>query len=281
MLDVDLLKKWYRFNPSLFEILKVCRDREVVWLRENLRLRPLKIWSKEGFLYLLDKYEVFSEPVNMYISVASLDNTLMPNSVPGPQQMKDNREFLKANWAKLVRGYDFIIEVEHDEGNLEKNFYHAKRDALRISMFYDENKFIYYTFFSGSKSFYFVVPFEYLVKKFGRIPVKKDFEEGRTLIYKKVAGAIAKKLDIKFVKGEGIDSSIYDLRRIFRLPYGIHAKTGLVSLPLSDEQMEFFSIEDFSVNRVLENVKIMHRGLLLREGSYERMLEVMGGMIQR
>ena len=63
-----------------------------------------------------------------------------------------------------------------------------------------------------------------------------------------------------------IDTTIYGARREWRIPYSIHGKTGLVSLPLDSEQLQFFILNAESAmvsmkpDNVLTNVKLYNRG---------------------
>ena len=117
--------------------------------------------------------------------------------------------------------------------------------------YFNEKKYIYHKKFSGDKGFHFTIPYKYI-----KIPHSK---------YKKFAEDIAKKLEIPFVKGYGIDNSTFDKRRICKVAYSLSSKTNLVALPVTDEQLINFKKEDYSVSNVLNNVKpLVMRGLLIK-----------------
>ena len=50
---------------------------------------------------------------------------------------------------------------------------------------------------------------------------------------------------LPFAKGEGIDSSIYDKRRIIKTLYS--ASDGKVVLPVNEEQLNSCTLEDFDI----------------------------------
>jgi len=143
----------------------------------------------------------------------------------------------------------------------------SKYVVEKIYNFFNKKKICYSLIFSGSAGFHFRIPYE--IMKTLRIPKKRQRD-----VYKEIAEKIAKRLKIPFDKGYGICWTSYIKHKIVSIPYSIHAKTDLVRLPLTDEQFQNFNKDDYTIDNVLRNVKIMNRGLLIREGDIKNLLKL-------
>jgi len=60
---------------------------------------------------------------------------------------------------------------------------------------------------------------------------------------------------------------------LVRSPYGVHSKTGLVSLPIKIKELEEFEPEDAKIEKVLERYKKNGNEFVLKEASPEKLLE--------
>jgi len=272
----DMFHYWYSRTFILFSLRESMINREVTFMnKEGLIIKPLKVTSLQGINYYFDKYKFFENRFDIYASIAILKD--MPETSVSNEELKEVRKELKKNWNKYVVGYDFFIDVDcdrhicpkcKDEPDIKKkeetcpncgtelveaedNFKTAKEWSIKIMDYFNEKKYTYHKKFSGNKGFHFTIPYKYMKEKF------KD--------YKSFAEKIAKKLEIQFIKGYGIDNSTFDKRRICKIPYSLSSKTNLVALPVTDEQLINFKKEDYSVSNVLNNVKpLVMRGLLVK-----------------
>lgn len=84
-------------------------------------------------------------------------------------------------------------------------------------------------YFSGAKGFHIIIPYEIL-----NITPDKNLN----IKYKKIAQLIVKECSLTH-----LDISIYDKRRLFRIPNSINSKTGLFKIPLS---LDVLMKNDFS-----------------------------------
>lgn len=82
--------------------------------------------------------------------------------------------------------------------------------------------------FSGSKGFHICIPCEVV----GKMKMRNDFSQ----IYKNFCCELA--------EGFKIDTSIYELRRIFRMVNTINDKSGLYKIPLTYSELKKLSIEE-------------------------------------
>ncbi len=66
-----------------------------------------------------------------------------------------------------------------------------------------------------------------------------------------------------------LDTSVTDIRRIWKMPYSIDIKTGNVALPLNDKQFNNFNFDMVKPENVIDDIR--DRGLLEREGTSENL----------
>ena len=276
---MDSFKHWYTRTFILFSLRENMINREVTLMNEEgLIIKPLKVTSLQGINYYFDKYKFFKNKFNIYASVAVLKD--MPESSVNNEDLRDVRAELLKNWDKYVVGYDFFIDIDCDKHICPKcnhkqdmtkkkyticpdcgtelvedkdNFEISKKWAIKVNDEFDKEKYPNHKKFSGNKGFHFTIPYKHM-----KIPQSK---------YKKFAEDIAKKLEIPFIKGYGIDDSTFDKRRICKVAYSLSSKTNLVALPVTDEQLINFNKEDYSVSNVLDKVRpLVRRGLLMKNG---------------
>lgn len=147
--------------------------------------------------------------------------------------------------------YRTIFEYEHDDlstclmradlcFDLDKeiknsgDFKQVLRDTLMIVAYIEEELFIereyIQVYFSGSKGFHIVLPFELL-----GLETSKDLAEKYKVIATKInRETIYKTLDMK----------IYEHRRLFRIVNTINSKTGLYKVPVAIDALYKMTYED-------------------------------------
>lgn len=64
-----------------------------------------------------------------------------------------------------------------------------------------------------------------------------------------------------------IDSAVVSSRHLFRLPYSLHEKTSLVSVPITIQELDKFSKEDASIGKVKVKLKFLTDRLKLKEAT--------------
>jgi hypothetical protein len=114
---------------------------------------------------------------------------------------------------------------------------------------FEEYQVPYYLLNSSSTGFHFIIPHEY----FNEENVLKNIDTFRDIIF-----------NLKGIYSfQTLDTSITDLKRIKKVPYGV-VSDQTISLPLNDDQFNRFSQDKVKIDYVLKNIFIKNRGLLLR-----------------
>jgi hypothetical protein len=165
-----------------------------------------------------------------------------------------DKEKFNDNFKKYMVGFDFAIDLDSDDG-IDKSYL----DAKKIKNLFDKYKLPYTIKFSGGRGFHFVIRDFWFNARMCAI--------NKVKLYGRMAMIIRDVCKIKsHSEGGTFDDSIYDDRRIFKLPYSLQNKDGIeyVCLPLDDEQFNKFKLEDMKMSNVLQKVKIFKRGLLER-----------------
>jgi len=234
------------------EILKAAKDREVAFKfgEKGFGKRP-DILQFEGDILELAKQGVTS----FHISEERWSN---PLSLDTGMRRKDLDE--------LRDGWDLVLDID---GPFELSKIAAKLliDALK---FHDIGKFS--VKFSGNKGFHIIIPFESFPEKVRNENTKDLFPEGPRKIaeylksfmynHKEKNFLLREKIVEKYPKEyESLDDpfSIVDIdtvlissRHMFRAPYSLHEKSGLVSIPIDPDKIDEFHKDDAKP----ENVKV-------------------------
>ena len=113
--------------------------------------------------------------------------------------------------------------LDYDSEDIDNEFYIIRREVYQTIKYLERvwnipNNMIC-LYFSGAKGFHIVVPHEIV----GIAP-----DKNLNIKYKKIAQLIVKECNLTH-----LDISIYDKRRLFRIPNSINSKTGLFKIPLS------------------------------------------------
>jgi hypothetical protein len=197
------------------------------------------------------------------------------------QPMKLTSGLLKEEMDKLRKGFDILIDID------VKDFELAKMATKQIIEALEDHGIKNYSCkFTGGKSFHIGVCYEALPKKinfketfllYPELPQKiieylkyyckeklrdKFLELGNPF---DIAKRVGKNLD-EIVDEDGInpwrvveiDSMLISARHLFRLPYSLHEKSLLVSLPLDPKNLEEFQKEDAKPENIEVREKFLH-----------------------
>lgn len=251
----EIVKNWYGNIPVLFEMVKCMQDRETSFLGGNVNVRCIKAHKVEFLQKNFDGFRFFENPKNIYVSVATLKQEwcLKPFSFIPDVRRKEYEEFNKS-FDTYVTGYDFVMDFDNpnkDKGDLDEGFKVVMSECFEIKEIFDDYKIPYVLKSSGS-GIHFEVKSEDTID----LPLKEKVE-----FFKKLAKAIRDFFDF-----QTIDLNIYDIRRIWKVPYSLDVKTGNVCLPLTDEQFNTLKLSDLTPEKVLGSVVIKNRGTLRRIG---------------
>lgn len=129
---------------------------------------------------------------------------------------------------------NFYIDLDA-QIDTEEEFLKIKTEALLIIQYLYKRMHVPFEYiwvhFSGAKGLHIVVPYQV----FGITPTPF-----LNIIYKELVKEIISQTKVTLV-----DTSIYDKRRLFRIPYSINSKTGLYKTPIDPRQLYKITLKDF------------------------------------
>lgn len=225
-------------NKKVLEILlKSSQNREVTArFQDNFGKRPDVFQFENDILELVKK-----GATSFHISEEHWSNPLLLK--PG---------MIKSQLDNLRIGWDLILDID---GPLElsKITTHLIIEALEFS---DLKNFT--VKFSGNKGFHIAIPFNAFPKKIpGQvINIKDSFPEGPRIIASYLKDMIKEELSKRINNNNpfslvDIDTILISNRHMFRAPYSLHEKSGLVSIPVKKD-----NILNFDKKQALpENIK--------------------------
>jgi hypothetical protein len=242
---------YYTCKSIKYFISQQTLNREMMVLdksKPNSAVRMLKCHNTNHFDYhflkgstnfLKQKFFKF----NIYMSVAKYKKGI-PNQTVLAYNRKDNKEFIdmnedwKLNHWRQMSAYDFYIDVDAPEFEYLD---YARDMTIKIFEYFDEHAIPYQLYFSGM-GFHIKIPYEFFAwTGWSFNPDAKDN------IYKKYK-EIAKIFHDKF--GELIDLSIYDPRRVIKVPYSLayyDRDNIFVCSPIGREDIYIFNEHQFHV----------------------------------
>jgi hypothetical protein len=237
--------EYYSDNRVLFEMVKIAKGRELSFLSPDLRVRNIKAHCISYLISNFKAFSFFKEPHNVYYSLAHLFD--MPVfSFNMALRAKQSKEF-NDKFASYMVDYDLGIDMD----SKEHGFKLCLEETAKVKGLFDEYKVPYSLRMSGN-GFHINVDGKYIVTRgdggvLGKIETCKQFAYELSVLLNLLT----------------LDLTIYDNRRIWKLPYSYDCKSGNICLPLSDDQFTDFFIDIVKPENVL-NLNLINRGLLER-----------------
>lgn len=205
-----------------------------------------------SLLYFFDKFEFLQKPFNLYASVANVGSEFPLMSFNREEESRQTDELNETGGNKFreyVTSYELKIDI--DNSNLEI----ARDEGLKVYDLLKKEGAPFWLMFSGNKGFNFTIP---------AMPSNINVLELPD-INLRVATRIKEVLGLS-----SIDLTVYTLNRVFKVPYSVERHENLIALPLEGRKdLETFRKEDFRINNVLKSVRLLNRGLLLKEGTQQ------------
>jgi hypothetical protein len=252
-------QEYYGDEAVQLELVKQLAYRELAIRKvgdDSQMFRCCAGYNKALLLGAFDMFRLFDKTTKLYHSVGTVERT--PWVSGNPDKREAGRQEWQDQFDNHMTGYDFVVDI--DSSDLRE----AHRVAQVIKGFLDMYKVPYVLNFSGTKGFHFRVAHKWLPDE----PINARINH-----FVLLAEAFRK---ITNTTENRVIDSIYDRRRLIKLPYSIDGSSGKVVLPLSDKQFEGFFEEDLSPEAVLPSIRF--RGLLERQGSpkgFSKMYEVL------
>jgi len=259
---IDIKKSWYDNLTIKYEIVKILKGRETAIRSpsEKLTWRCLKIHNVDYMKSNFDRFDFDKHLFNIYYSLAHLKD--MPIFSFNIAKRKEQQKDFNANFKDYYNGYDIGIDFDSHIRNEKFEIVNLPvRDVQNQVQEFKEILDLYdvpYTLkFSGS-GFHVNIP--------------HFAQEGINNVL-----TTAKRLNddlFNVYNLKSVDTSITDLRRIWKCPYSLDTNTGNIALPLDDTQFENFNLDMVKPAEVL-NLKLRDRGECLRDGrkdNFKKML---------
>jgi hypothetical protein len=165
-----------------------------------------------------------------------------------PIRRADSLEYqeFNDNAIEKMSDYDFLVDIDGE------NFVDAYNQAKQVKEVFDEFSLPYTLNNSSAEGFHLTIEGKY-------------FPDIKLLDKTAVFSSVAK--NIKAIYSlEGIDDTIYDFRRIKKVPYSFNCMDRTIVLPLSEEEfnekLKVHQEKYLLSHNVLARIMIKNRGLL-------------------
>jgi hypothetical protein len=248
-------KFWYNRVYVDLEFIKTLKNRELCLLsskedkESKIKYRQLLCQTYNIWKIIRESLKFDESLVNLYHSVATFSH--IPVSTFDRMARIESPEYMdfNENYDKYMTGYDFLVDLDG------KDFIDAYNQAKKVKFLFDKYKLGYYMVNSSLTGFHLVVPNEYT-------------DDSISVVSKNIAfGNLASWIQDKY-QLEGLDKSIYDARRVKKVPYSYNCGDDSIVLPLDDknfnEDLVVHQHKFLKYSHVKSLIHIMNRGLLTR-----------------
>jgi hypothetical protein len=232
---------YYAKGEILFEMVKLMKGREVVFLGEDGAVRNIKAHNLGYLQSNMNAFNFFNKRYNLYISVAAYNN--LPLMSYDPMQRSDQRKAFNDNFQDYLIDYDFFMDFDAKDFDHIKD---AQSDCIIIHNILKDNGIYHNIMFSGNKGFHLVVPGQYIDMKIDK----------RISCFKRLVARLCLIYNLKTP-----DKTVYDYRRIRKVPYSMDIKSGKIVLPLDDAQLHGFNA-DVVTPELYDFSRFRNRGLI-------------------
>lgn len=232
-------------------IVKYLFNRETVALPskrmgDGAKIRNMRIHNTQSFRFWMDFIRMFQNKhqlFNLYYSMARFEKGVPYRYVGGGNLKEDFSEWNKDLKQKIV-SYDMLIDIDAGEPS---EMPYAAETANMLKRVFDAASVPYYLR-NSCMGFHYVVPYEYFDPSISLNP-----DDGEDSIYYKMQ-QIAVYLNETY--SDMIDTTIYDSRRIAKIPYsiGLYPHGDFVCLPVNNLTAFDYKCYSFDIIRRLSNV---------------------------
>lgn len=236
---IEKLKEYYLRPEIASEIVRISKAREVVPVYEKgFGKRPNCITFERDFIFFVEQGALeFNGSVELW------RNPMLLEIIKEPE--------------KIRIGWDLIIDIDCDY-NFEISKMAAQHvvDALKLH----DIKNVYVKF-SGNRGFHIGIGANSFPKKINNSEMKNLYPELLKKIISYIKHIIKEKLENDVFKKfpELGNKEIYQIvhieenwgpRHLFRLPYSINMKAGLISLPIQPKNLKDFEREEARIEKI-------------------------------
>ena len=239
---------WHYWDyNTVWRMIHYLRNREFAMLtakgfNSQFYKRNMRCHHPDHFKFFktITGFESRSRPFNFYCSLAKYQEGI-------PFVTKENRKDVLKQWTaenyKFITGYDFLLDIDVKHHDL---IYVAYESAKLVKDVFDHRKVPYELVFSG-RGFHFKIPYSVIPR------LSLDPRDGSNLF--SVLGSLANKMHDSI--SEYIDTSIYDSRRLCKVPFSIalykypDGERAYLCRPFADVvDFNKFNLSDFEIENI-------------------------------
>ena len=167
---------------------------------------------------------------------------------------------------ELRKGWDLVFDIDSPDVEFSKVVAELLIDSLKFNDI--ENIGCKY---SGNKGFHLVVPFESMPETINQKETRTLFPELARTIMAYLIGMIEEplkqkiedlNLDINIEELLQVDIVLISSRHMFRAPYSLHEKSGLVSIPLDVNNISEFKKEQAKIGNVNTDIMFTKKDMM-------------------
>jgi hypothetical protein len=274
-MNENLRMMWYSKDDVQSNIIPLIRGREVCFLvpgnlrkdKGNYPIRCIKAHASSYLMYNMNAFNFFSREYNLYHGIFLLNN--MPQFSLSPLKRTEQQHAFFKNFNDFVTGLDFVMDFDGDKTlELNKRIDMARIQTIKVCNILDEYKVPYNLVFSGSKGFHIEVRdfpttrnWNERMKQFEQIAIRLVLlANGYNPQLANDPNNDSQLLDI--FNRCSFDSSIYNVTRIWKVPYSYDVSTDMIAYPLNNEEIKDFNINNYKAE---ELIKKNHWGIGLKK----------------
>ncbi len=157
---------------------------------------------------------------------------------------------------QLRTGWDLVLDIDSPDLEDSKKITHYLIEAIK----FHDVKYVSVKY-SGNKGFHIAIPFKSFPNKVNEVSTIDLFPEGPKTITEYLVNMITSPLIEKY--GEEmrdkieIDTVLISNRHMFRAPYSMHEKSGLVSLPIPPREVLTFNKANAAPEKVEPTIRFL------------------------
>ena len=243
IIDMNLWKEYYSNKENIKKIANYCKYREIVIIRKTEKkdycTRPLKIFKPEHLEYWIERLHLKETLFDLYRSNISIKLPLLPTRL---DQLKEIRPEIdrRYNNMEYITGADYLIDIDASSPSDEEQIINWCKQIKRELVNRGQNPNHIEIWTTGSGGAHLNIPGKFdldyvkdttkdIACKLG-IPMKNPVKIINGKKYVPKDGEWVKVKDEKKIKYPGkphIDTSVWDWRRVKRVPHSLHSKYGV------------------------------------------------------
>ncbi len=235
-IDMQQWAEYYSNAKNLERIAFYCRYREIVIIKHledrNVPIRPMKVFKPEHLIFWIERLGLKTVLFDLYHSNASVKLPALTSNI---KEFDYWRKYLSEHWVEICNGYDFFVDIDIDNVNQRNDAEMMAREIAGILT----QQYPDVQLWDTSRGFHVLQLGQFnpeFVKEtvqdiccYNNIPMSvpvKD-KDGKRYVAQNGKWILLKPdMEMPEIRKPNCDTSIYDQRRIKRVPFSLHSKTG-------------------------------------------------------